>query len=177
MLSEHFPGIWERESTGIVISICALPTRKGAVVFYGGITMKKILALIFAVVLVLSLASCGSKTAEKSPWDSAVYTENTEVGEGGKTVKVSVVADDKQITFTIHTDRDILGDALLDNNLVEGDAGEFGLYIKKVNGITADYDVDGAYWAFMKDGEMMMTGVDGQSIQDGESYELVYTKQ
>ena len=30
--------------------------------------------------------------------------------------------------------------------------------------------------AFTKNGEMMMTGVDGTAITDGEHYELVYTK-
>ena len=50
------------------------------------------------------------------------------------------------------------------------------VYIKSVNGITADYDVDRSYWAFNKNGEMMLTGVDMTNIADGEHYELVYTK-
>ena len=81
-----------------------------------------------------------------------------------------------QITLTIHTDKEILGDALLDHKLIEGEDGDYGMYIKKVNGIQADYDKDGAYWAFSQNGEYMMTGVDGTSIAGGETYELVYTK-
>ena len=49
--------------------------------------------------------------------------------------------------------------------------------LKKVNGITADYDVNKCYWGINKDGESLMTGVDGAEIKDGEHYELVYTKQ
>ena len=49
---------------------------------------------------------------------------------------------------------------------------EYGLYIKVVNGITADYDVDQSYWGFSKGGEYMMTGVDGTPFADGEVYEL-----
>lgn len=67
-------------------------------------------------------------------------------------------------------------DALLEHSLVAGDESEYGLYVKVVNGMTADFDVDQAYWAFYKDGEMMNTGVDGATIADGEHYELVYTK-
>lgn len=32
-------------------------------------------------------------------------------------------------------------------------------------------------WAFFKNGEYMMNGVDTAKINDGEHYELVYTKQ
>ena len=44
-----------------------------------------------------------------------------------------------------------------------------------MDGETADYDVDGSYWAMMQDGEWMMTGVDDTRIQDGDHYEFVYT--
>lgn len=109
-------------------------------------------------------------------WANATYKEDTELGEGAVTVKVEVKAEDKSVTFTVHTDKTVLGDALLEHSLIAGDEGEFGLYVKAVNGMTADYDVNQAYWAFYKDGEMMNTGVDGATIADGEHYELVYTK-
>ena len=57
--------------------------------------------------------------------------------------------------------------------LIDGENGAYGLYIKLVNGIEADYDKDGTYWAFYKNGEMMMVGVDGAVIADGEHYELI----
>ena len=69
-----------------------------------------------------------------------------------------------------------LGDALLEYALIDGDESEYGLYVKKVNGITAEYEKDKSYWAFYKDGEYMQTGVDSTEIADGEHYELVYTK-
>ena len=47
-------------------------------------------------------------------------------------------------------------------------------YVKKVNGITADYDVDQSYWGFYIDGEYAMTGVDGTSIEEGRIYRLAY---
>ena len=62
------------------------------------------------------------------------------------------------------------------NGLVEGETGDYGLYIKVVDGLRADYDLDGAYWAISKDGEYLMTGADSTPIADGEHYELTYTK-
>ena len=80
------------------------------------------------------------------------------------------------LTATIKTDKTILGDALLEHSLIAGEEGAYGLYVKFVNGIRADYDLDGAYWGFNKGGEYMMTGVDGTTIADGDKYELVWTK-
>ena len=79
------------------------------------------------------------------------------------------------MVFTIKTDAKTVGDALLENELIAGDEGAYGLYIKVVNGLRADYDKDMAYWAFAIDGEMAMTGVDMTDIVDGGKYELVYT--
>jgi hypothetical protein len=99
-----------------------------------------------------------------------------EFGEGSKTVVVEVKVGEQAITFTVKTDKDTVGAALLEHNLIAGDEGQFGLYIKTVNGITADYDVDRSYWAFYINGEYAMTGVDGAKITEGEIYKLEYTK-
>ena len=149
--------------------------------------MKKILALALTLSIVcLMLASCsvldslgisdlfGKENTEKeaSLWDNAKYTSDTELGTGAKTVQVEVKAGGKSITFTIHTDKEILGDALLEHDLIAGEEGAYGLYVKFVNGIEADYDKDQTYWGFYKDGEYMMTGVDSTTITSGDHYEL-----
>jgi len=158
---------------------------------------KILLSAVLCLMMLAGLTACGTPAATTTTtaaetttvaetttaaaaaegvWADALYTEDTELGEGAITVKVTVEAEDKKVVFTLHTDKTILGDALLDNKLVEGEEGPYGLYIKKVNGMLADYDVDQTYWAFNKGGEAMMTGVDGQTIADGEAYELVRTK-
>ncbi|MDE6725536.1 MAG: DUF4430 domain-containing protein [Ruminiclostridium sp.] len=116
------------------------------------------------------------KEESEGVWANAKYTEDAEVGEGAVTIKVKVIADTKEITLTVHTDKENLGAALLEYELVSGDQSEYGLYIKSVNGIQADYDKDQAWWAISKDGEMLMTGADSTPIADGENYELTYTK-
>lgn len=117
----------------------------------------------------------GDTTAPALPeiWNGATYKEDKTFGEGAKTVEVEVKAENQSITFTIHTDKETLGAALLEHELISGEQGAFGLYVKFVNGIEADYDKDGTYWGFYKNGEMMMVGVDGAVIADGEHYELV----
>ena len=138
--------------------------------------MKKIILCIVITALCFFVSSCGQSKDVTDIWADATYTENTEFGSGSKTVMAEVVADEKSVTFTLHTDKDTLGDALSEHNLIEGEKGAYGLYVKKVNGILADYDKNGAYWGFNKNGEGMMTGVDGAKIKYGEHYELVYTK-
>lgn len=136
---------------------------------------KRILSLLLILCLALTLCACGK---EKVPelWQDALYTEDTELGQGAKTITVQVQAEDKTVNFTIHTDSATLGEALLEHGLIAGEDSEFGLYVKQVNGITADYDVDQTYWGFYSGGEYMMSGVDTTEISGGESYELIRTK-
>ena len=63
-----------------------------------------------------------------------------------------------------------MGEALQDCGLIEGEESEYGLYVKTVNGITADYDADGVYWAFYIDGKYAESGVDTTEISEGTSY-------
>lgn len=138
-------------------------------------TTRRSAALVLALALVLSLTACGTQSSG-GIWDSAVYTEDTALGEGAKTIAVEVTAEDKTVTLTVSTDAETLRAALEENGLIAGDESEYGLYVKTVNGMTADYDTDGLYWAFYKSGEYLMTGVDTTEISDGEHYELVCTE-
>ena len=123
----------------------------------------------------MALVSCD--TVEKTGvWENATYRKDTELGSGAKTVVVEVKAEDQQVTFTIKTDKDTVGAALLEHSLIAGEEGAYGLYVKQVNGITADYDVDQTYWSFYINGEYAMTGVDTTEITEGATYRLEYTK-
>lgn len=109
----------------------------------------------------------GAETKE----DVEVQTEATVLGEGNTVFTVSVVdKEGVETDFEIHTDKETVGEALLDLGLIEGEEGDYGLYVKTVNGITADYDKDGVYWAFYINGEYASTGVDATPITEGEQY-------
>ena len=138
-------------------------------------TIKITVSALLSLIMLLSLFACNTVDAE-GLWADATYRRDMEFGKGAKTAVVEVVVADEMITFTIHTDKDTVGAALLEHDLIAGEEGAYGLYVKKVNGITADFDVDQSYWAFYINGEMAMTGVDGAQITNGETYRLTYTK-
>ncbi len=131
---------------------------------------------VLLVVICALLAGCSNVNEPADLWQNAVYTSDTVLGEGSKTVNVSVEAGEKTVCFTISTDKATVGDALKEHNLISGEEGPYGLYVKKVNGITADYNIDQSYWSFNKNGEYMSTGVDITEFSNGDSFELVYTK-
>ncbi len=150
--------------------------------------LSLVLALVMCVVAAFSLGACGeneSVTADQTEavtqaseplWEDATYLEDTVLGEGATSIDVKVEAGEKSVVITINTDANNLEDALLSAELVEGEQGAYGLYIKKVNGILADYDADQAYWAMYKDGEYLTSGAGDTAITSGDSFELVYTK-
>ena len=135
--------------------------------------LSRVLLAVLAILMVSALAACADvdKTGD---WETASYVRDTEFGKGAKTVTVKVVADGQELTFTLHTDKENLEDALVEHNLIDGDEGQFGLYIKKVNGIVADYDTDKTYWAITKNGEDT-SGAKATLIADGDQYELTKT--
>lgn len=97
---------------------------------------------------------------------------------GAKKITVEVV-DDKQESqaYTIQTDAEYLRQVLeeTDGLTVEGTESEYGLMVETINGVTADYNTNGAYWAFYVDGDYCNYGVDQQPIEDGQAYQIVYT--
>lgn len=145
-------------------------------------TIQKITAIVLTLTVLFAFASCGKSEVIESPenslWSTALYTDDKEFGVGEKGLQVKVTAEEKSIVFTINSDAETVGEALVENGLVEGSEGPFGLYISHVNGIKAVYEEDGAYWGFLdKDGALMSTGVDMTMLHDGDVYELRYTEE
>ena len=140
--------------------------------------MKRSLSLLLCMVLIAAMAlfttGCGDNTEDLSSSGSdtsIVFVDGDVLGEGEKQFTF-VVADQEgtESTFTIHTDQTTVGAALLDLGMLAGEDGPYGLYVKTVNGITADYDMDGVYWAFYIDGEYAVSGVDTTEIVEGCTY-------
>ena len=94
---------------------------------------------------------------------------------GGIGIEVSVTHADASVKdFSIRTDAENLRGALEQENLIQGEESQYGLYVKTVDGETAD-DSQQQWWCFTRGGEMLMTGVDDTPIADGEHYEIVFT--
>ncbi len=133
---------------------------------------KKFAALLLALLMALALAACG-QDAGGDVWAGAEYSADAELGEGAKSITVAVTAGEKTVNLTIRTDADNLRAALEPLGLIAGEESEFGLFINSVNGIAADYDADGYYWALYIGGEYASTGVDSTPVEDGGEYALV----
>lgn len=127
-------------------------------------------------------SSISSENAEsKAPdqtsaelWSEATYTEDTEIGSGAHTALITVTIDGKSVTITVKSDKDNLAEMLVETGLAEGDESEYGLYIKRVNGVLADYDVDQSYWSLLQNGTPTAVGASAITISDGDAYELMY---
>ncbi len=160
----------------------------------------KFIALIAALAAaLLCFASCGSTetattaaettaaaetatsadTAAEADGTTAAADGTTAAAEQEKEVNITVTVKDKDgktADFKLATKKTNLADALLEKGLVTGDDTEYGLYIKTVNGIRADYDEDKAYWALLdKDGNMLQTGASSTPVAEGDAFILVYT--
>ncbi|MBE5875743.1 MAG: DUF4430 domain-containing protein [Lachnospiraceae bacterium] len=135
-----------------------------------------LLCMMLIVAMAFSAIGCGtnnSNDVSQTSTESQVTEENKDsiLGEGQTTFFFTVEDKDGNSTnFEIHTDKETVGDALLEVDLIAGEEGEYGLYVKTVNGITADYDVDQTYWAFYINGEYASTGVDSTTIEEGMTY-------
>lgn len=120
---------------------------------------KRILALALALVMVFALCACGEK-------QTAADT---------KTVTVTVVhGDGSSKDFTVETDKEMLGEALVDEKLIEGENGPYGLFVKTVDGETVD-DANQEWWCLTKGGQSVETGVDSTPVEDGAAYEWTLT--
>lgn len=149
--------------------------------------MKKLISMLLALVIVFGLAACGSAEAPEAAETTAAATAPVEttaeeasdvtvLGEGETSFAFTVVdADGTETNFQINTDAATVGEALLNLGLIAGEDSEYGLYVKEVNGITADWDVDQSYWAFYINGEYAMTGVDATEITPDTAYQFVKT--
>ena len=136
-----------------------------------------ILCMVLIVAMALSTTGCNGSTGKDTSADAGTDVnlqaeENGSVlGTGSTEFSLTVVDQGGSETlFEIHTDKETVGEALLELGLIAGEESEYGLYVKTVNGITADYDKDGTYWAFYINGEYASSGFDSTKITEGEIY-------
>ncbi len=156
-------------------------------------TLKKKLSFIVCIVLIAAIAlftgGCTDNTQTPDAAEITVENGTTEdisnITEDSNDVKTEINAigqgatkftfvvtdvDGNNTTFEVSTDKTTVGEALLENGLIDGEQGAYGLYVKTVNGQTFDYETDGKYWAFYVNGEYGATGVDMTDIVAGATY-------
>jgi len=135
--------------------------------------LKKVLSFILSVVLIaaMALVITGCNDKEEPQATTSVLTDGQSVGQGAHKFTFTVVnPDGTSVTVQVSTDKTNLGEALQELGIIAGEQGDYGLYVKTVNGITLDYAKDGKFWSLYEGDTQATTGVDGVTIRDGGSY-------
>ena len=154
--------------------------------------MKKFTTLILTLTLSAAmLAGCGgsASTAASSEAASSEVVSEAVSEEAASTAEAADSAAAIQFTFTVTgedggstvltldaADGEKLSDALAAAGVISEDEAAAG-FVTTVNGGTADYNADGAWWCLTDgDGEMTSVGVADIELHDGDSYAFTYTK-
>lgn len=133
--------------------------------------MKKLTAIIIALIMLMSFAACSGDKTTNTDADSSAAETTSEAPQKKVSFTFTVVdVDGNEKDFTVETDKKTVGEALIDEGLIAGEDGPYGLYVKTVDGKTLDYDKDGKYWAFYVNGELSATGVDMTDVTEGAAY-------
>ncbi len=119
---------------------------------------KKITLLLLAFIFVALSAFCGCKKKTEETGVKTSFTF-TVVHKDGSTK-----------SFDITTTQKTVGRALVEKELISGDEGTYGIYVKTVDGETLDFNTDGYWWALYKNDQKLMTGADQTDIEQGETY-------
>ena len=158
--------------------------------------MKKALSLCLCLVLALSLCACIQVEKTDTGYslsfpfleekvDDAVeqFEEDlyagltTEATANSVSFTVTVVhADGSEKEFSYETDEEYVGPVLVEAGLIKGNDGPYGLEITEVDGETAIYATDGAYWAIYEGDKYATTGIDKVNVTAGGSYTLKYER-
>ena len=95
---------------------------------------------------------------------------------GSKTVTIQVIdSAGETASYTVRTDAQYLDQAMDEAQGLSYETDEGGMVIA-VNGETADYTADQAYWAFYVNGEYCSYGITQQPVADGDVFSIEYTR-
>lgn len=112
------------------------------------------------------VVSSEAATAESSDNEAKVHATFTVVDAEGNSTDIDLEV----------TDGEKLSTALAEAGVISQDEADAG-FVTTVNGETADYNADGAWWCLTDaNGEMTTVGVADIELHDGDSYAFTYTK-
>lgn len=99
---------------------------------------------------------------------------------GEKAIIIEVIDNNAASTvYELNTDVEFLRQAMEEAEAqgltFSGAESEYGLMVDTVNGIRADYTLDGAYWSFNLNGTYCNYGIDAQPVTNGDAFSIVYT--
>lgn len=157
--------------------------------------MKKLISAIASLTLAACLlAACGSSASSAASESASSEVVSSEVVSSEAASSESVSGEESseaaaEATFTVVdadgnsteialsiTEGEKLSDALAAAGVISEEEAAAG-FVTTVNGITADYNADGAWWCLTDAaGEMTTVGVADIELHNGDSYAFTYTK-
>ncbi len=136
------------------------------------------IALLVLAILVIGAICIYSSNKEE---DNTKVVRKDVIVQGNKdtsnnkriTIEVVNIDGSKQ-KYGVETDKQFLGEVLKEVKglTVEGDQTPTGLFVKTVNGVYADFNVNQTYWAFYCNDQYCQTGVDTQPIAEGDRFKI-----
>lgn len=101
--------------------------------------------------------------------------------EGSKAITIEVVnSKEESEVYELKTDAEYLAQAMEEAKeeglTFKAEEGPYGLFVTHVNEERAVYEKDNAYWGFTVNGETSMYGISEQPVEDGDAFEIIYTK-
>ncbi len=142
-------------------------------------SLKSWLSLVLCLVLLaaaalstVSLAETATETEEAVILMTGTQDAPVELGEGQTAFAFQVIdPEGNEAWFSVHTDAETVGAALLELGLIAGSDSEYGLYVTSVCGIELIWSEENPhYWAFYVDGAYAETGVDSTPVTEGSTY-------
>ena len=149
--------------------------------------MNKFVSVLLSAALAASLlagcgAASGTASSAASPAASSAAASGAAASAEAEQSKVQVEftvtgADGESTVFPLEvTDGEKLSDALAEAGLISTEEAAAG-FVTTVNGETADWDKEKAWWCLTDAaGEMTTVGVGDIALHDGDSYAFTYTK-
>ena len=139
-----------------------------------------------AVLSVCLLAGCGASASSTASSAASSVASSVAASEAASsaaskaqaTVEFTITAADGSVSSVLLnvTDGEKLSTALAEAGIISQEEAEAG-FVTTVNGETADYDKDQAWWCLTDAaGEMTTVGVADIELHDGDSYAFTYTK-
>lgn len=152
--------------------------------------LNKVLSVaVSAALAAMLLAGCGASASSAASSEAASEVVSSEAASEAATAESSDSEAKVHATFTVVdaegnsadidlevADGEKLSTALAEAGVISQDEADAG-FVTTVNGETADYNADGAWWCLTDaSGEMTTVGVADIELHDGDSYAFTYTK-
>ncbi len=99
--------------------------------------------------------------------------------EGSKSITIEVINSlSESKMYELDTDAQYLQQAMDEAKGLEysGSTSEYGLMVEVVNGESAIYSANGAYWSFYVNDNYCNYGIAEQPVEDGDAFKIVYTR-